>query len=188
MTEPLVNLPVATEVCERFPLSAEATAILRPGMPAREFALRLTEAGLARDVIQFAAYVMPPRPAVWWGLLCVWDDIRPEPTPEEQAALTAALRWVQDPVEERRRGAYAPGKAVATTPAGQLALASFWSSGSMAPPEAPEVKAPPFLTQKTVAGAVLIVCNQGDPKLRIPRLHNFIRTAGGVAQGAIPWK
>ena len=83
---------------------------------------------------------------------------------EQEAALTAAVRWVLDPDDKNRRAAEAPGREVTLEhPAGCLAMGAFWSGGSILAPNLPVFPPKPFVTAKTVSGAVLVAA------ARLPR-------------------
>lgn len=178
----------ASDVCRRFECSDEARKLLADEPKGPEFVARLVSHRLYKDALRYMAYVLPARASVWWGLLCAWQVDRPAPVHAEAEAIRAALRWVQEPTEEHRRAAYHPGKAATGTPAGSLALAAFWSEGSMAPAGLPDVKPPADLHAKTVAAAVLAAVNLGNPKKRDERARQFLTWAEGVRQGKIRWE
>ena len=82
------------------------------------------------------------------------------------AAFKATLLWVQDPSDQRRRAAHDAAKRIGDrTPAQLVALAAFFSGGSLSPPQYPAVPAPPHATGRLAAGAVLLASEAApDPK------------------------
>lgn len=180
-----VSAPSAAEVCSRFTPSADASRLLRDDLPPNEYAQVLFDHDLYSDGVKFLAHSLPVPQCVWWGCLCVWQALRPHPAPAAAAALAAVLRWLRESNEETRRAVEAAGRAAgANTPAGCLALAAFWSEGSMAPPNVPSVMPPPHLTARAVASAVLLA---GAPE-RTVRLRQYFTFANEVASGNNTWK
>jgi hypothetical protein len=154
----------AKAVAARCELTKEARALLGTGVMPWAFIERLLERELYGDAICFLAQALPKRLAVWWGCECVWHLARPDPPEDVTAALQAAIQWVLDPTEANRRAAPADDR---KTPAGCLALAAFWSGGSMTPPTLPLVSPPPDLTGRVVGGAILLAAVQRDaPRFR----------------------
>lgn len=181
--------PTAAEVCERYEPGKQARALLDARLAPAAFFGRLCRAKLYSDAVRFAAHLLPPREAVWWGSLCAFEVYRPSPPPAQSAALRAAARWIREPTEENRRAAEAPAQeAGAADPAGAVAVAAFWSGGSMSRPGLPAVPPPPFLTARTVAGAILTAVASADPDKREERFRQFLRMAVGVSLGKNRWE
>src|SRR5262245_52476953 len=110
-TAPAAVGPTAEAVCRLFKPTPAARALLAPGLSARELFDQLTGLGLYADARRLPAHALPPRRAVWWSTLCLHDSLghKPFETPEEDAALDAAIRWVLAPGEEARRAAAKAG-------------------------------------------------------------------------------
>jgi len=182
-------LQKADQVCRDFSLSADGRKLLRPGQPPASFFGLLFANELYPDAVQFMAHLMPKREAVWWGCLCAWNGARPEPPPELGDALEAAVRWVREPSEENRRAAQGPGEKLGPAAlAGAVALAAFWSGGSMSGPDLPAVPPPPTLTHSAIAGAVLAAAAQGDPAQMRQRYRQFLHLAVDVANQKNRWQ
>ncbi len=63
----------------------------------------LAKQGKVQDALRLRAHLLPKRQAVWWGCLCVREDVDvPLPAPQV-AALEAAEDWVREPDEDHRR-------------------------------------------------------------------------------------
>ena len=74
--------------------------------------------------IDFLAYALPVREAIWWGCLYLQHVGGSGTSGAERAANTATVYWVLDPVGNNRVAAKSPARAAGPgTPAGALALA-----------------------------------------------------------------
>ena len=126
--------------------------------PPSAFYEALRAAGREADAANFLGQALPRLEAVAWAARSVRDlqggASRKGP---EAGALKAALLWIQDPTEGRRRAAYdAAVAADAASPEALAALAVFYSGGSVAPPDCPPVPAPRDAAGRFAAGAVLV--------------------------------
>jgi hypothetical protein len=188
-TAPPHALASAEEVCRRFDASDDARALCSPGLSIHDFLTRLLQKGLFPDALSVAAHLLPNREAVWWGALCVWHACRPKPGEKVDAALRAVVTWLREPSEANRRAAKAAGEAVtAATPAGAVAMAAFYSEGSLSEPELPEVKPPPSLAQTTVAAAVQLTASLAPPEQFESVCGYYVNMAVEVRNGKHPWK
>jgi hypothetical protein len=178
----------ATEVCKNFELKAEAQPLLGDGLSPLEFVRVLVERKQCPAAVQFLAHALPAREAVWWGCLCVRHVSGGELPPKEADACKAAVEWVLEPTEDKRKAAQAPGeKAGIGTPAGGLAMATTWTGGSLAPPEAPVVPPGPFVPAKAIAGAILLAATKAPPVKIGDTQRLFVEMGVGVAQGQFVW-
>ena len=174
------------DVCKKAKLSDEALALRQDDQTAEAFLGVLLEKEHYKDAVGFIANWLTKREAVWWGCLCAWHTCRPEPDPKVAAALQASVRWVQKPDEKNRRAAQLAGnEAGADTPAGAVALAAFFSEGSLSEPNLPNVPSPDHLTATTIAGAVRLASTQSDDSAA-EALRQFL-LAFEVAQGLNCW-
>jgi len=145
----------ALEVCRQYVPGKSARAVLRQGQTPKTFFDSLVQQRLYPDAVGFLARLLTRQEVIWWGCLCAWDTARPNPSPAAQFALQAALRWLQEPSEEHRRGAEQAARKVGVqTPAGAVAQAVAFAEGSLSPAGCPEVAPPEDLTALTIAGAV----------------------------------
>jgi hypothetical protein len=124
----------------------------------REFFMALRGAGRDADAVAFLGQALPRLEAVAWGARSVRDIREGLPTGSaEAAALKAALLWVQDPSESRRRACFEAAMAADGASAEALAaMAAFYSGGSVAPPDNPPVPAPKDAAGRFASGAVLV--------------------------------
>lgn len=178
----------ATEVCVRFPLSAEATPLLRAEMSPRQFLARLIEEGHFVDATRFLANALPKREAVWWACLCARKVAGSDPPPKYIEAIEGAELWAADPTEEHRRAGMPLAEAVGIgTAAGCAAAAAFWSGGSLAPPELPVVPPADHLTAHGVAGSVMLAAVSSEPERAGEKYQSFFELGLGVAEGRLRW-
>jgi hypothetical protein len=178
-----VAAPSAQEICALaaaagFKLTASASE-----SPA-QFANDLLAAKNLTQAVQFFAFALPPREAVWWACLCSRDALR-EPVPEPlKDTVDAAEAWVRDPSEGHRRAAMARAQATdLKSPVAWAAVAAFWSGGSLAPENLPEVPAAPHLTGCAVAAAVTLAAVIFEPQFADQRRARYIASAIDIANG-----
>jgi hypothetical protein len=181
-------VPTAAEVAARCYLSKEARQLLRADLTPRAFFDLLVEQGRHADALRFLAQALPKRLAVWWGCLCNWHTARPEPPESVAAALHVAVRWALEPTEANRLAAGEVGqKEDCETSAGCLAMAAFWSSGSLTPSHLPAVPVPPDLTGRLVSGAVLLAAVERDAMQFREHYRQFLALGLDVLQGKNLW-
>jgi TPR repeat protein len=163
----------AVEICRYFTLSEEGKKALSPDLMPEQFAEILFQEKRHSDAVQLIAHYLPKRQGVFWAMTCV-RQVTPEPSPETEAALKAAEKWIAEPGEETRKAALkAADAADAGSPAGCTALAAYYSDG-LPRTEDPRANARAyFLTAKLVGSAVLLAATS-DPAQLIPRFESFI--------------
>jgi hypothetical protein len=184
-----ITARLASEVARDKPLSPEAVALLDPTVVPRIYLDRLREAGLHLDLITFLAHALPKREAVWWGCRCVQIAVGPEPKPEVVAALKAAETWTASPGDVNRRKTFPAAEAVGFAhPAGSIAVAAFFSGGSLAPPNLKEVPPADHLTGLCVASAIQSAAVMNEPAKAIETYQGFIEIGLEVARGKDRWK
>jgi hypothetical protein len=146
----------------RWTEAGQITAIL--GWPASEhdtqppeaFFDRLLEQGRDDDAAMFLGQALPRYEVVAWAAQTVRDLAPANLAAQDAEALDAALRWLTDPSDNRRRAAFdAAAKASGTSPQRMCALAVFFSGGSLAPADLEPLPAPKDAAGKFAAGAVL---------------------------------
>jgi hypothetical protein len=182
----LVKLKAATagEVCARFDLEVTAKPLLRDGMNPREFLDALTAEKQYVAGINFVAYGLPAREAIWWGCLCLQHACGNSLSPEEKMAARAAVQWVMAPGEESRAAAKTPADAAGVaSPAGSLAFAAFQTGGNVAPPPAPPIAPKPFAPAKAVVRAIKVACTKVDPARLVETQRLVLELGIGVAEG-----
>lgn len=139
------------------------------------------------EAARFMGLALPRYEAVAWAVRAVRDIRDPEDRSSPEAdALKAALLWVSDPTDQRRRAAAAAAdKARSDSPERLAALAVFASGGSMAPAEYDPVPAPRELAGLLAGGAVCLAAHGAkDAKAAFAlALDAGARMAAGEAEG-----
>ncbi len=136
------------------------------------------------DALRIRAYLLPKRDAVWWGCLCVRDELDEPLEPEQELAVAAAESWVTDPTEELRREAESKSNDVGSKGAGGLlALSAFWCEGTIGPADGPEIPGDDRLVCQGVAAALITAAYLGDAKKANNRLTAFLKKGQAVADG-----
>jgi hypothetical protein len=179
-----ISATTAAEICARYEPSPVVAKIECGDLTPEQLVEVLVESGLYLDAIDFLAHALPKREAVWWACLGVRHALGADLPPKEFAALKAAVEWVLEPDEPKRRAAQAAGEAADFgTAAGCAALAVYGSGGSLTPPDLPEVPPEPFMTAKAVSGSLAMASVQGDPST-IPALQReLIELGWAIAAG-----
>ena len=132
--------------------------------------------------------MLPKREAIWWACLSVRHAQGSALAPNEFEALKAAVEWVLEPDEEKRRAAQSAGeKANFGTPAGCAALAVYGSGGSLGPAIYPDVKPGPYMTAQAVSGSITMASVQGDPRLVHDVRRELAELGIAIAQGKFKW-
>jgi hypothetical protein len=180
-----VEAKTAAEICGPLKLSQPAGKLLDARVSPAEFVARLSESGLLQDAVGFLSYALPKREAVWWACQCI-REAGIDSSPEAKAALLASAHWVADPSEDHRRAAQAAAEQAESTPESFVALGVFFSGGSMAPPQAPEVKPAEDLTACMVMNAVMIAAVIKEPQNAPQKYRRFVELGVQTANQPLP--
>jgi len=170
--------PVVTvrNLCEQAKLGDAAKALLKDEHTSRQFLELLVGKQFFPDATRFLAYSLPKREAVGWGCLCVRHSLGTEDPAQISKTQVAAERWVANPEEGNRRAAKA---AVAEdgpeSPSDLLALAAFYSGGSVVAPDLDPVPPPDHVTPQFVAGAVMIAAVKTQPEKAAEKYRVFLQ-------------
>jgi hypothetical protein len=171
------------EIAARFEPSAEAKALLTPGIGASDFVTALVDKELWSDAAGFVGQWLGKRDAVMWACLASRKALGPTSPPKERAALETAERWQSALDEPSRRACEAAAEALAYRSAPAMAAAAAaWSGGSLSLPELPKVVPPENLTGKGAAGSVLMAGASGAPDAA-GRLRELIWLGVDIAEG-----
>lgn len=167
--------------------------MLRPDLTSGKYVALLIAQEQFADAIRFTAFNLPKRDAVWWGTLCLWEAYGAAGAETQPGAIDATFQaliaWIQDPSETNRRTVETAGRdAGITTPHGQLAMAAFFSEGSMSLAGQPDVAPEPWLTAKNVASVVLAASKMGKPSAVAESQRLFLVLAAELTNGQLPWQ
>ncbi|HWE99969.1 MAG TPA: hypothetical protein VG248_09255 [Caulobacteraceae bacterium] len=133
------------------------------------------------DAVFFLGQALPRFETVAWATRAV-RDLREAPLPAggDADALRAALLWLQDPTDARRRAAFEASKLAGTaSPERYVALGAFFSGGSLTPPEVQAVQPPRDAVGKFAAGAVLLAALAA--KDRVAALNRALDAGNAIA-------
>ena len=174
--------PVATSVpslsglCERAKLGEGAKALLKDEHTPRQFLELLIGKELFQDAIRFLAFALPKREAVGWGCLCLRYSLGTEEAAKISETQVAVERWVSNPDEGNRRAAQAAAdKEGSESPSALLAMAAFFSGGSIAPANLQPVAPPEHVTPQFVAGAVMVAAVKNQPEKAPEKYRVFLQ-------------
>ncbi|TVS08484.1 MAG: FHA domain-containing protein [Planctomycetaceae bacterium] len=172
----------AAVYCRDLDWSEPAQQLLQEDLPPADYLDRLIAADLLPDAVRFLAAWLPKPAAVAWACGCVRSVLGESLGPSDQAALDAAEAWAAEPEESKRRAAEAAAETCQYTgPAASVALAAFWSEGSLAPPDLAPVPPPETATAKAVTGALMTAAPCGDPR-QTPQRYRAFLDAGKLAE------
>jgi hypothetical protein len=178
----------AAEVCARYKPSTSATKVLQDGLTPRQFVELLRDSRLYVDAFDFLAHALPRREAIWWACLGVRHCLGPALPPKQSAALKAAVEWVLEPDEPKRRAAQAAGESASfSTPAGLVAFAVFGSGGSLGPANFPAVPPTAYMTSEAVSASLAMASVQGDPQAVSDVQRDLVELGIAIAEGKCTW-
>lgn len=188
----IASRPLAAELAARVPLriSAPGAALLEPDMTAQQYFHTLLAAGREADARKLLAHALPKRRALWWGCLCAWDGLRGKAQPQELAALECVIDFIHHPGEEHRRAAQSARRGLRpSSPAGTLAAAAFFSTGSISVPGAQTPIAPPeHLTGQLVGVAVYLAAAIREPARYKLHQRHYLALGEEIARGMHLWR
>ena len=88
----------STQIMPRFQASDDAKEVIGEELQIDQVIIRLQEAELNYDLVQFLAHALPVRESIWWALCClssrndVWNDV-------QKMSLNTAKHWALAPSE-----------------------------------------------------------------------------------------
>jgi hypothetical protein len=174
------------EVCEYLDLEDEVKEIARSLQTTDELIVRLVEKEIFPAAIRLQAHLLPKTDAVWWGCRCVEEVYHDALPPPDLEALQAARAWSLDNTEiNRRKAEEAANRTKLGTGAAWVAMAAFWSEGSLSEPNLPVVEPDEKLTGQALTGAMLITASFSDPGAAPQRYRNFLAAARQIARGEL---
>jgi hypothetical protein len=180
--------PAIEAISEVAEMSDEAMALVKPQIHPLDYVSLLMDKKLYPDAVRFLAHGLPKREAVWWGWVSAKRTAGENPPQKIRAALAATERWIADPNDVNRRAAMdAAETAEFDTAAGCAGLGAFFSGGSIAPANAPEVPPGEYLTAKAISGAVLLAALKVEPEKAPEKFKSFVAQGVDVANRIQLW-
>ena len=153
------------EIIEVSNLSLNARELAREDLSASRYLAILQDNSLFPDAVSFRAHELPTNRAIEWGAACIRELRAPDKKQEGQGSLDCVERWLKVPNDATRWAAKeSADKAGMSSPADLLALAVFFSGGSMTPPGSPETPPPPYAARKMAAGSIVAAVLSQTPE------------------------
>jgi len=179
---PLIRFSAAREVFDAFPTAYDTIKTEPTEEPPVSFLRSLAKGPTPEEAVNFCAYLLPRREAVWWASQCVRALI-PDLSEAEEAPLKAAEEWVAEPEEEKRRDALRMGmEGDRMLPSTWVALAAAWSGGNMVINEQGGTPAPAHLTARAASAALLLAMAQLDPTRRAEYCQSCVERGIRIAE------
>jgi hypothetical protein len=183
---PLAPLSLVA-TCAFLEFADEFAAPAANAKSADAFIAQLVEKKEYLSALKLRAYLLGKREAVWWGCLCIRDELDESLPLVQQAAVKSAALWVGEADENHRRAAEQHAAAAKYSGVGAtLALSAFWSGGSIAPEGNPDVLPDERLTSQGVAAALISAAYFGDGKKAPGRINAFLAKGKEIADATIP--
>lgn len=181
-----LNKP-AEELTGHFEVSPTGAKLIVPGATVGNQLKIWREANLVADARKLLCHALPPRYALWWALLSLFEAHRQNPySPEIVKALALTRDFLIQPSDGKRRQFREAGKkAGMTSPGGVLAYAAFLSGGSMAPTNCPPVLPKPQLCGRLCAAVVYLASVRFHPARYKQNLQHFLGIGLQIAQGKL---
>jgi hypothetical protein len=153
------------ELSEAAGVSGAASALVQEDSTPSAYLESLEKQELYQDAIRFLAYKLPTDAGVKWGSACMKELRSPASKEQKDEPLDAVDQWVKTPGDPTRWAAKgAADKAEKPGPSKLLAMAVFFSGGSIASAGAPMTPPPQYLAQKMIAGTVQVVVVSHEPQ------------------------
>lgn len=166
------------QLCALAGLSDGAISMLAPRRPLRAYAEALANAGLLIDAIRSMAYLLPAAESIRWAAGIVRSMSTARPASLRAAALAAVDAWLEEPDEATRRQAWESAEQAGFEHTEScLAMAVFFSGGSIAPVDQPELPPSENLHAASVAGAVLLAGVERTPEQAPERYQAWFQDA-----------
>lgn len=169
-------------------LSDPARQLLAKEPDGAKYFKALVDAQMFDDALQFAAACLAPMDRVWWGVLCVWESLRPVVAPDDDMMLQMLVGYLREPSEPRRWQCRAMSKRKeVSAPLKMMAHALFHSGESITPPGGPQLKPNPKVPVAMIATAVKAAATACGMKTKVDAKPEFLRLAMEVSRGQHKW-
>jgi hypothetical protein len=153
------------EIIEVSNLGLNARELARDDLSSAGYLETLRDHSLFHDAVSFRAHELPTNLAIEWGAACIRELRAPDQRQDGQDSLDSVERWVRTPNDATRWAAKeCADKAGISSPADCLAMAVFFSGGSMTPPGTPDTPPPPYAARKMVAGSIAVAVLSHTPE------------------------
>jgi hypothetical protein len=172
------------EIANEANLSEEARALIKEDIGPSRYVDLLESQGLFKDAILFLTHGFPIQLTIKWGCSCSRELLSIQQIEKCKASLQAADSWLEAPGDQTRWDARnAAEKSNMSSPVDLIAMAAFFSGGSIAPPEAPATFPPPYLASKLAGGAIQMVVVSQYPEKSADRYRRTLQISREIVKG-----
>ncbi|MBN81509.1 MAG: hypothetical protein CMJ70_15350 [Planctomycetaceae bacterium] len=178
--EPAADLETAEAFLQRMEidLAEEELALLEQDLLPADYLAALEAAGHLTAALRILAHWLPKPESVKWSCQCVRQHFGDTISGFQADALAAAEQWTTTPDEKSRRDAELVADGFPQPDCFSFpCLAAFWSDGSMAPVDSPEVPPPDHLTGKAVCATLLDAAGKTIPPPFDETIRSFLDLA-----------
>jgi len=177
-------IATATDVVQIAPVEEDTKKLARPDWNTLQFVEALAGQEKFLDAVRVLAFAMGKLTVIEWAHRCVSIAGGEGLSKVDQRALELVQRWLGGRNEELRREIYAASQAAEhSTPASWVAMAAFWSEGSMGPPPpAPPLAPGPTQCAHAATGAILLAAVAKEPEKAPDKYREFLRVGLEMAK------
>jgi len=164
-------------------LSEQAKPLLAEEMGPSRFVRLLESKHFYRDAIHFLAHGLPIDMAIRWGAACSRELLAPEQLELDRECLAAIDSWLtsrDDPSRWRARDV-AERSGLRSAP-DLIAMAVFFSGGSLTPAGAPAADPPPYVANKMVGSAIQLAVFSQLPEKTEDRFRKTLEISRQLAK------
>jgi len=185
--KPLSPNGPATAVSGLLRLSTKA-ALLNQTLPCHDFLKALVDGGLRTDAVKFIAGWLPPREALWFATLGVWQVARLQPGTAQREIIDQVVAYVTEPSQ----GAWSAFGSLTqaakdSSPTGLLIQAAILTGDNICPYPKKTIRPKPGLAGKAAANALVAAASKWPGKDRNACLDSFIALGLEIAEGKHLW-
>ena len=175
----------AQEIVNRFELQTKLRIMPEPDELPAEFVSRLLTVSPA-DAINFVAFALPRRCAVWWTVECI--RLTADLTTSDMALFDLIIKWLKKPTDDNRRAVmeYVTENGFETLGI-WAAQAAFYSHGSTTPEATSFVAARDDLCGKTAYAGVSMAAVDGGLDEVVDRQQKYVQLALEIADARHCW-
>ena len=153
------------EISDISNLTESARELVREDSTPASYLDSLEKRELYQDAIRFQAHNMATDAGVKWAVSCAREMKAPESKDRKDEPLDASDAWIKAPGDATRwKAKEAFDRSKDGGASDLIAMAVFFSGGSISSPGAPETSAPPYTAQKMIAGSIIVAVVSHEPE------------------------